>query len=442
MSINLKKWLCIFGLVLLVLLVASPELAQALRPSTRMTQTNREAVGPSIPISTEDKWETEPVVAYNSQHDEYLVVWNYWPGVATNINIYAARVTPYGHVLGTFTIAFGPNLQSSPGVAYDPDLDRYLVVWKYDNGTDYDIMGRFIPWNGTADALPEFIVNDNPMDQQNARVVYNAHPSWPEFLVVMDDYQSSGTWGITGVRVSTNPDGSANTTQFTIADQAPDARFTPDVTYNLSRNEYLVTYQGTDATATTGIFATRLEANGNALDDGDGDPADGGEFEIEAAASQDVNAAVISCMNRNQYLVVWEKYLSAGHYDLYGRFVSGTGTPDPAFQITNRAVNETNPDLACQPEGDHMMVVWEQQYSNLMGPQGVWGRMIFPDGSMGPQRTIEGVLAGAERLWPSAAGRGSDYFVVWSHDRYGTTYKDIYARAFWPFVTLMPMVIK
>jgi hypothetical protein len=435
MSNSVKHGLSVLAVILLAAVLSSSGLAQA----------ERHVVGPSIPISTLDEIETEPDAAYNSQHDEYLVVWNYWAGGATNINIYAVRITSYGHILNSFTIASGPNAQSSPAVAYDHHLDRYLVIWKYDkngNGSDYDIMGRFIPWEGVDPGQTEFVINDDPMDQGSADVVYNAHPSWPEFLVVMNDYQASGSWGITGVRVSTNPDGSANTTQFIVADQAPNGRYSPSVGYNLSRNEYLVTYQGTDLTATTGIFATRLEANGNTLDDGDGDPADGDEFEIETGSDMDVTAVTTSCMNQNHYLVVWEKYQTGGHYDLYGRFVSGTGTPDPAFQITNIAVNETGADLACQPDGSHIMVVWEQQYSNTGGPYGVWGRVIFPDGSMGPQRTIEGVVDNAERRWPSVAGKGSAYFVVWSHDRYGTPYKDIHARAFWPFVSLIPLVVR
>jgi len=36
-------------------------------------------------------------------------------------------------------------------VAYDPTNDRYLVVYIYDvngDGSDYDLRGRLIPWNG------------------------------------------------------------------------------------------------------------------------------------------------------------------------------------------------------------------------------------------------------------------------------------------------------
>ncbi len=404
-------------------------------------QIRNSAVSPLIPISTLDQRETLPDIAYNSQHDEYLVVWTYTPSGTSGEDIYAARVSPEGEILLSFTVAFGPDLQCDPVVAYDPDQDRYLVVWEYHNGSDFDLMGRFIPWYGPDLAQTAFAVNDDLMDQTNPDIVYNAHPAWPEFLVVHEDRQPTFYWAIAGVRVFSNPDGSPNTAQFTIADHDPDSRLQPAVAYNLSRNEYLVTYDVQEGPTDSGIYATRLEANGNPLDDGDADPLDGGEFEVAAGAVNEINSDAVSCVGQNQYLAAWQ-YTQAGHMDIYGRFVSGTGGLDSRFQISNvSGADEKLPNLACQTNGAHMMAVWEQQYSNTSGPYGVWGRIIYHDGSLGPRLAFEGAYTDAERLWPALAGGASDYLVVWSHQRYNTAIWDMYGRAFWPAVQYLPLTL-
>lgn len=52
-------------------------------------------------------------------------------------------------------------------------------------------------------------------------------------------------------------------------------------------------------------------------------------------------------------------------------------------------------------------------------------------------------MSNSGKHWLSVvAGKGSEYFVVWSHDRYGTSYKDIFARPFRPFVSLLPLVLR
>jgi hypothetical protein len=433
MSDKPKQWIAVMAVILLA----------AVLSSSARAQTDRQSLGPRVSISATDDRETLPDIAYNSVRNEYLVVWNYSPSGTSGEDIYAARISSQGEVLLSFAVAFGINAQTDPVVAFDPDQDRYLVVWEYDkngDGSDIDLMGRFIPGYGPDPAQTEFAINDDPLDQQDPDVVYNTHPAWAEFMVVLNDRQPGPYWAITGVRASTLPDGSPVTTQITVADHGPDDRWSPAVAYNLSRNEYLVTYNHQE-TATTGIYATRLEANGSALDDGDGDPADGGEFAVAAGSDHEVDSEVLACPGHNQYLALWH-ISQSGHFDIFGSFVNGTGTPQPSFQVTNIPTNERLPRLACQADGSHMMAVWEQQYSNTLGPYGIWGRLIYPDGRMGPQTTIEGGITDAERWWPAVAGGHSEYFVVWSHQRYNSAILDIYGRAFSAFANFLPLITR
>ena len=91
----------------------------------------------------------EPAVAYNSNHDEYLVVWYNDQGGGT-WDIYAQRVAGDGTLLSNFTIATNAGKMNwQPDVAYNPVQDEYLIVYTYEvSSTDYDIWARRVKWDG------------------------------------------------------------------------------------------------------------------------------------------------------------------------------------------------------------------------------------------------------------------------------------------------------
>jgi hypothetical protein len=78
-------------------------------------------------------------VAYNSQHDEYLVVWE--ERDATTSSVRGRRVSATGWLPGNvFTVASGVMTDvycSDPAVAYSSAADRYLVVYDYGNVTGW-----------------------------------------------------------------------------------------------------------------------------------------------------------------------------------------------------------------------------------------------------------------------------------------------------------------
>ena len=136
-----------------------------------------------IVISERSSDEYSPAIAYNSNRNEYLVVWeNVWPG--GHHDVYAQRVAGDGRLLNSFAVASSPNNQMNPSAAYDPVHDRYLVVWAYDyngNGSDWDIYGRFIPWNGADAGLLDFSICNWTSNQRRPEVAYGRTPE--EFLV-------------------------------------------------------------------------------------------------------------------------------------------------------------------------------------------------------------------------------------------------------------------
>ncbi len=85
-----------------------------------------------INIWLDDVDNHSPAVAYNSHHDEYLVVWYNDRGPTRDI--FARRVRADGTLLSSFTITHNANFWNyNPDIAYSPKHDEYLVVWTYDS---------------------------------------------------------------------------------------------------------------------------------------------------------------------------------------------------------------------------------------------------------------------------------------------------------------------
>jgi hypothetical protein len=78
-----------------------------------------------------------PAVAYNSVHDEYLVVWENDRGALRDI--YAQRVKGDGTLKSWFSVVSYANKWSYlPDVAYSPVQDEYFIVYTYQySASDY-----------------------------------------------------------------------------------------------------------------------------------------------------------------------------------------------------------------------------------------------------------------------------------------------------------------
>ncbi|MBZ0110817.1 MAG: hypothetical protein K8J08_00005, partial [Thermoanaerobaculia bacterium] len=109
---------------------------------------------------------TTPEIAYNSNRDEYLVVWSGDDNVGSladgEYEIFGQRLDGSGVPFGNndFRISeAGPDGSTfyraeAPAVAFNPDRDEYLVVWVGDDddlgpGNDnYEVFGQFLDADG------------------------------------------------------------------------------------------------------------------------------------------------------------------------------------------------------------------------------------------------------------------------------------------------------
>ncbi len=430
--------------MLFVVLVASGVMLAVGGGSTYARLSESVAAWPSEPgwmsseitVSAFDNEQYLPSVAYNSQHNEYLVVWHNTWGIGTR-DIRAARVSSAGQVLGTFTVYEHATKDSAqPSVAYDPVNDRYLVAFIFDSdglGGDWDLYGRLIPWDGPSASLNEFAICTWSTHQWNPKVAYAG--TQKEFLVIWNNEYQAGTspMYISGRRIKASdrsfPGGSSDLT----ISHTTENRVNPDVAYNLARNEYLMVYDNA-----VDVFATRLR--------GDAVQLGGGEFGIAGWPETEIHPAVAACNQTDQYLVAWQSLQSGTQNDVYVRFIDGDGsfpTGGGPHVIYDTPIHEQNPDVACNSttSGSMFLVTYEEQYSNITGPYGIWGRFVYQDYSMS---SVFGIIDGTgslDRTEPAVAGGGANYMVAWEHDR-DASYQDIHGRILSPYAIFLPLVLR
>jgi hypothetical protein len=321
------------------------------------------------PFQISDGHGYAPALAYNSVHDEYLAVWwNPW-------HIYAQRMTSRGELVGDeITIYYSSNRNKDPSVAYDPGNDRYLVVWLHEvTSSNWDVYGRFIPWDGNNPTSNEFVIDSSTIDSSNTpKVVYALNPQ--EYLVVWEDYSSGWPeYRIRGRRIMAS--GGGMPAKFLIADNPSANRSHPDVAYNLARNEYLVVYDNYYyGTNNENIYGKRFTYNEIVLG--------GGEFSIASWPDDELKPAVAACHLADQYFVTWTSN-QVDSAKVYGRFIDGDGGIEQVQQIASPTTGYpfTQAPIACL-WGVQYLITWE---SLEIGTHvGISGRYAYWDFTFNP----------------------------------------------------------
>jgi hypothetical protein len=371
------------------------------------------AQSPEITISS-DLQDRLPQVAYNSNRDEYLVVWQTVdpsPG-----EVRGARVDHYGRLLADFVISAAVRERSQPAVAYDPDRDQYLVVWAFYNGTDGDVYGRLVPWDGPDPAIPEHPINTwASTDQFEPRVGYSRTEQ--EYMVMWTTSSSSGPMDISAQRVDAPSLGLIGG-PFNVA-QGSESRCHPDLAYDQARNEYLVVYEVRFSSSDYDVYAVRMTATGAILG--------GGEILIAVSPVVEARPAVSASRVGDRYVVAWEREVSTTDSDVRACVLNGDGTFDGMPQLVASTPSvEWSPEVACNPEGTTCVVAWVQAYAG--GDGGLSARTLDLDHTLGAPFVVRPPLGGNRSPNSLALAAGRDgWLTTW--DIYGAgTFEVIHGR--------------
>ena len=385
--------------MILVLLgvMAGPLFSQAL-PWMANTQT----------FSTAFADQLEVTLSYNSLHDEYLVVWVVGDGAV--LKIAGIRVGSDGIPIGNVTILSPENglNQFNPDVAYDAVNDQYLVVWTFDyygDGSDYDVVGKFIPWNNLATGQA-FQIDGRVGYQYRPAVVYT--PETLNFYLVYQD-DTSGAFEISGCTVAA--DGGSVGTVLGISGGLGGYR-NARIAWNSRSQRYLVVYDGPPPDA-CGMAAIGRQLTST------GAPV-AAEFNISSASySEGAFPDVTSC--RGNYLVSFSTADNGGA-STYGcfRLISDLGLPSPTASCpTPEQQFWTYTSVDCSEGSGEYLLTWASSFSGTgWTSMAIMGAFIDSSGNAGDNFTLYGTPDDLDYYSPAvASGAGGKALVSWLSER-------------------------
>lgn len=290
----------------------------------------------------------------------------------------ASAVSGSNLVGGEIEIAVNAELnETHPKIAFNSTYNEYLVVWWNDRPGCDDIQAQRLTGNGIAEGPPFFI-------------------AWAGDC----------------------------------AKEPEDHRY-PDVTYNSTRNEYLVVWEK-DANT---IHARRVSANGILLGSGD--------IEIYSSLDYMGKPKTDYAYTQDSYLVIWEYMVSGVISDVYGvagQLVNYDGSLNGSnIGITAGTEDHKSADLAYNRHADRFLVVWQQDVSGLWD---IYGQMVRGTGELhGTELVIahHGVISSMAPAVAAIPTTPTDdkFLVVW-HEDYTIVDYDIAGRIIEEDGTLEP----
>ncbi|MFQ5593201.1 MAG: hypothetical protein ACE5HA_03545 [Anaerolineae bacterium] len=382
-------------------------------------------IGDNFPISNLSEDQVKPAVAYNSQREEYLVVWrNDWPG---NDDIYGQRVSKAGQLVGPwFAIAFGAGAErSSPDVAYNSRQNEYLVVWEHDDGTRPNIRGRRVSATGQLQGGEITIGTGAALAVRTQPAVDYAYTA-DQYLVVWERHVSGSVSDDIEGQVLSNS-GAPEGSNFLIAEGTWSASHEgPDLAYNRSRNEFLVVWEQ-ETSSQHDVYGRRVKLAGG--------PAPlGASFPIADWANEEIDPAVAAVPRPSgvgQYLVVFRTE-ACGASDIQGQRVTGDGTLEGIrFSVAGSALCQgtvldlRRPAIAGDEGAEQYLVAWTHS-SALIANVLVRGQVVSIGGTLVGQETELGGIV-VDRVAVASGGAG-DYLVAFDDHPPLENDRDIYGQ--------------
>jgi hypothetical protein len=370
------------------------------------------AVGPiEVAIATHSEKQLQPAVAYNSQHGEYLVVWH---AHEQDSDIYAQRVSISGTLRGGKIIVSVANLvQQRPRVAYNTQRDEYLIVWQDGTGeadlSGYNyIRGQRVSWDGTllGGSIPicdtmswqlepdiaynsqddrylvvwrdgvvnvhgqllagqggriggSFLICSAPRQQNFPALAYNPHAN--EFLVVWDDHRPNIHYDIYGCRLSAD---GVVLNEMPICELRGDQR-RPAVTYCSATHGYLVAWPDyKNDPLRPEFYAQQITEQGQllggmvSLSEGGASPSVTGP-EASARGAIDEKAALVFDHGSGHYVLAWP---DSGSGNIHGgHLLPGTSTIQRRFTMCGAPNDQHEVAAAANDVDVGYLFVWQDR---------------------------------------------------------------------------------
>ena len=363
-------------------------------------------------ITTWEYDQIKPKIAHNTTADNFLVVWedHHW-GWGADWDIYARLVAADGVPLGThFGIAWeNSNQRTAPDVAYNTNANEYLVVWEYAfSATDHDIYARRV---GSDGALlgGEIGIAITTATEGLPAVVYN--PTANEYLVRWRRVEGSDEFAHGNIYAQrVNAAGALVGAAISVATSALDET-APAAAYDASANRYMVVWQGTQSGAREyGIYGQRLAADGALA---------GAQIAISTWDGDQLYPQIAYDSVEHRFLVVWEDHhwgVANGWY-VYGQLVGSNGVlVGSHLSIAGGdGKNHLTPDVAYASTVRSYVVVWEYVYS--AADHDVYARRVAYDGTRPDSKFALSSLGSYEGRPAVAVGADAAFLSAWEDGR-------------------------
>ena len=413
----MRGWFVNFSCVICLLLIGMAIVPESVKAGPDLQVIPE--MGPYLDIWDDAGNNTNSVVVYNPRHDEYLVVWTTMQDQFST-DIWGRRLRGDGSPIpnGWFNIdnEAGKHL-INPAIAYNSQTDQYLVVYNIDLAMDnMDIWGKIVNWNGVLSS--RLYLDTSPQRQTDPAVVYN--PLENQYLLGYSDWQSFST---VNLKLQTLNQFGGAVNSASVVSPANEFRGTPALAHIALDNHYLVVYgyEGSFIPRILGkSFSTTLGSLSpeyNYTDDGSGgmNPKIGcspsgclvtwnglsgagikgrhiahdgsslgpsGGFEIAAPVQNIIHtASAVSLFQPWGYLTIWDQFLSisADQGDIYGSTIRfGENHPSGnGFPMDNRPYYEDLSSIACNLIGRCLLVNNHNPVQYPAGDFEISGRLVF-----------------------------------------------------------------
>lgn len=215
-------------------------------------------LGQEFPLVTQQSEQGYPEVIYNSQRNEYLVVYQQ---LDEDFNIYALRINKDGQILNTIPVCQEEADQWEPTIAYDNLNDRYLIAWMSNTG-DFgkDIQTQLLSADGQKIGQVRTVSLENngspaPGKQERPVAIFISEEQ-KYFLVWEDEGRNGGSGTVLDKdgQIVISPKNFFYT-------QNSDRVVYPQISYSSYNRQIMVTWQE-GLTGTKKIKAQRLSTSG------------------------------------------------------------------------------------------------------------------------------------------------------------------------------------
>ncbi len=361
------------------------------------------------PITTRIKNQSYPAIAYSSQVDEYMVVWQ--DEFSDNdYDIYGRRVASDGAPLSSeISIAISSLYEHVPAITYNPYAEEYLVVWStYILYKDSNISGRRVTCDGTLMGSEINITTESGI-KSSPDITYNSVNN--EYLVVWE--QSNGISSpkhIYGQRLDNfgSPIGNP-----IIISSGTNKQLNPVVAYDPVNGRYLVVFEDQEFSVeyqSSNISGQLIRNNGVLYGD---------EIAISTWQFDQIKPRLAYNNIMNEFFVIWEDH----HWgwgdarDIYGQRINADGTlMNSNFAISWEGVNpRENPDVVYSFGADEYLVTWE--YEDTVSDHDIYCRRIRSDGTLIEDEKKVSALINNENRPALASDNNLSFLVVWEDDR-------------------------